>query len=99
MEEQTNESVFDELLEARFRREVQSSSESISGYITLMYPQYSLEDVARMDDGDIELLYKTAKSHELHKSLMGLLTNIAARSKGGAKKLKDEIVKEIKKLR
>lgn len=90
----------DELLNLYSKRhddELRRSSEYTSGYITIMYPQYSLEQAASMPEGDKNLLIRVAKMKEID-DLASLVTAMSASgSKQATKQLLSHLEKERKK--
>lgn len=62
----------------------------------LYYPQYTLDDVAEMAIGDVELLLNTARIRELERHRAILTATAAAQSKKGYNKLAKDLKKGIK---
>lgn len=90
---------FQKLLEQRAQRELFENVEYTDALICLYYPQYRLEDLHDMSEGDANQLLRVAQAVEISRNMQHLTNLAAATSKAGFTKVMASYSKTLKELR
>ena len=83
----------EELINQRAIKELVNSELESEALVLITYPQYKLEEVRDMANGDFELLERQARKYQAQRDLMALSIAIASKDKKSSKLVFNELKK------